>query len=500
MCNIGKSFSGSRALNRVSFDLQPGEIHALVGENGAGKSTLIKILAGVYPSAEHEGEIRIRGAARKFRGVRDSAKAGVAVVHQEIPTVPEMSIAENVLLGRTSQRMGIVQWNELYTTAAKILAELGLKLDTRLPVGGLGVGLKQMIEIAKALSRHANILVLDEPTAALGFAEAKGLFALLSDLRERGLGIIYISHRLEEVFRLSDRITVLRDGCLIGTHSTTEIGHDDVIRMMVGRDLAGTFTAPMRGLKKVVFEARNITARDRTTNRMVVDDVSLTVREGEILGIAGLVGAGRSELLMCLYGAYPGCVTGQLLVDGKKVSITRPSEAIRNGMSLVSEDRKRYGLVLEHSILHNMTMPALSEFSRGFVIDQAREIAACSAMFQRLGIKGASMFASVGSLSGGNQQKVVLAKCLLTKPRVLLLDEPTRGVDVGAKQEIYAEIERLARAGMAVIMVSSELPEILSLSDHVLVMAGGGIVTRFTRANATAEAVMAAASGATRPA
>lgn len=499
MRDISKRFSGTRALNGVSFDLRCGEIHAIVGENGAGKSTLIKILGGVYPHSEHDGEIRILGEAKKFCRVQDSAKAGIAVVHQEIPMVPEMNVAENISLGHSPQRWGIVQWNQLHSTAADALQELGLRLDPRTPVRDLGVGLRQMVEIAKALSRQARILVLDEPTAALGDAETHTLCNLLCVLRERGLGIIYISHRLEEVFEMSDRISVLRDGSMITTQRTRDLNPDAVISIMVGHEMETRMAKPEYSPGNVVLEARHVTARDRITERIVVNDVSFSVKQGEILGIAGLVGAGRSELLMSLYGAYRGQVSAEFRINGADVSIREPSDAIQHGISLVTEDRKRDGLALDHSILHNMTITALPRLSGRFMCNEWREIAECSTMLKRFHIKAYSLFTRVAALSGGNQQKVVFSKCLLTEPRVLLLDEPTRGIDIGAKQEIHLEIEKLAKSGMAVVLVSSELSEILRLSDRILVLSEGRLAGQFTRATASPEAVMACAAGAEMP-
>lgn len=492
---IGKSFPGVRALDGVTFDLHSGELHALVGENGAGKSTLMKILGGVYPYPSYEGDIRVDDQVRHFRSVRDSEKAGIAIVFQELSLVPELTVGENIFLGREPGRLGVVRWDELYSKAAKLLNELRLDVNPRAQVSQLGTGRQQLVEIAKALSQDAHILVLDEPTAALTDAEAEGLFGVLADLKQRGIGMIYISHRLEEVLRLSDRVTVLRDGKSIGTSDIAGLTQQQIISRMVGREVSQIFPVSKRTPGEVVLEARHITSEESSSGKRMVNDVSFSVRRGEVLGIAGLMGAGRTELLMSLFGAFPGKVTGEIVVDGKAVKIVRPADAIAHGIGFVTEDRKRSGLVLDQTILRNMTLTALPKLSNRFTTNESREIAASGPMSESLRIKASSLFTVAGTLSGGNQQKVVLGKWLLNTPRVLLLDEPTRGIDVGAKQEIYAVIEKLAEAGMAVIMVSSELPEVLGLSDRVLVLHEGQVTGEFTGAEATPEAVMACATG-----
>jgi D-xylose transport system ATP-binding protein len=496
MLGISRRFPGVLALDGVTYDLRPGEIHALVGENGAGKSTLIKILGGVYPHGTFEGRIVVDGEPRRFLGVRDSEEAGIAVVHQELSLVPEFSIAENIFLGREPRRFGFIQYEDLYSAAQRLLDALELRLDPHVPVRHLGIGQQHLVEIAKALSRDARILVLDEPTAALTGAEADVLFGILERLRERGVGIIYISHKLAEVFRLADRITVLRDGAVVGTDATNTLDPQRVIARMVGRDVSDRFPVTDRQPGPVVFEARNVTVEDpNAPGKLFVDDVSFSVRRGEVLGIAGLVGAGRSELMMALFGAHPGRRAGALCVDGEPVSIRTPADAIRLGIGFVTEDRKRFGLLLEQTIVENLTIAALKRISGPFMTDVDAETAAAQRSMSELHIRAASPFTVTGTLSGGNQQKVVLGKWLLTNPRVLFLDEPTRGIDVGAKQEIYAEINRLAAEGLALVLVSSELPEVLGLSDRVLVLREGRVTGRFARAEATAESVMACATG-----
>jgi D-xylose transport system ATP-binding protein len=494
MQDIVKSFPGVRALDGVSLDLYPGEIHALVGENGAGKSTLIKILAGVY--TEYGGSISIAGQRRRFRSVRESEDAGVAVVFQELSLVPELTVGENIFLGREPARLGVVQWDELYSRASKLLSELGLDLNPRSRIGGLGTGTQQLVEIAKALSHKARILVLDEPTAALAEAEAEGLFAILNNLCAQGIGIIYVSHRLQEVFRLSQRVTVLRDGRTISTDPTGLIDEPQVIARMVGRQVSQIFPVSRRSPGAVLLEARHISAEDPAVHgKLVVNDVSFTAHRGEVLGIAGLMGSGRTELLMSLFGSLPGRVSGSVLIKGQQVEVKSPAQAIEHGIGFVTEDRKRSGLILDETILANITLPSLRRVSGRFLRNESREIAASRPLFEDMRIKAASMFTLTGTLSGGNQQKVVLAKWLMNQAQVLFLDEPTRGIDVGAKKEIYAMIDKLAQAGLAVVMVSSELPEVLGLCDRILVLHQGRISGEFTREQASPEAVMACATG-----
>jgi D-xylose transport system ATP-binding protein len=499
MRDITKSFPGVRALDGVSFDLHAGELHALVGENGAGKSTLMKVLGGVYPFGSYGGEVVIDGGVRRFTSVRDAENAGIAVIFQELSLIKGLTIGENIFLGREPRRFGIIRWEELYSRAQKLLDELNLTLDPRTPVGHLGIGQQQLVEIAKALSQEARILVLDEPTAALTGEEVETLFRILRDLRARGVGMIYISHKLDEVFRMSDRITVLRDGRTVGTKPAKELDEGRVIALMVGREVGDIFPEAEHERGEVIFEARNMTVEDpNVTGKLLVRDVSFKVRRGEVLGVAGLMGAGRSELLMGIFGAWPGRVTGEVYVEGKRVSINRPSDAIGQGVGFVTEDRKRFGLVLDQTILNNMTLAGLRRLSGRFVTDVDAEAAAGERAKRELRVKANSVFTVVGTLSGGNQQKVVLAKWLLTNPRVLFLDEPTRGIDVGAKQEIYAQINRLAKEGLAIVLVSSELPEVLGLSDRVIVLHEGRVTGEFRREEASPEAVMSCATGHTR--
>jgi ABC-type sugar transport system ATPase subunit len=501
MRKITKSFPGVKALDGVSLDLNAGEIHALVGENGAGKSTLIKILAGVYPHPEYGGEIFLEGSERRFANVRESEDAGIAVIYQELSLVKDLSVAENIFLGREPRRFGVINWEELYSRAQKLLGDLHVAIDPRTPVRNLGIGQQQLTEIAKALSQSARILVLDEPTAALTDAEVETLFDILENLRARGVAMIYISHKLNEVFSISERITVLRDGRTISTDATKELDEARVIAKMVGREVDQIFPAAKHDRGEVVFEARNVVVEDPSVpGKLPVNRVGFSARKGEVLGIAGLMGSGRSELLMAIFGAHTGRRSAEIFVDRKQIEVREPSDAIKHGIGFVTEDRKRYGLILDQTILKNMTLAGLRRLSGRFVTDEDAEVAAGERAARDLRIKATSVFTVASTLSGGNQQKVVLAKWLLTNPRVLFLDEPTRGIDVGAKQEIYAQINQLAERGLAIILVSSELPEVLGLSDRVIVLHEGRITGEFTRQEATPEVVMSCAMGHLRSA
>ncbi len=496
MREITKEFPGVKALDGVAFDLHEGEFHALVGENGAGKSTLMKVLSGVYPYGTYTGDIVVDGEVRQFHNIRQAEDAGIAIIFQELSLVKELTVAENIFLGREPSRFGVINWSAVYSRSAKILKDLKLPLNPRTQVGNLGIGQQQLVEIAKALSHNARILVLDEPTAALTESEVETLFGILRDLKNRDVGMIYISHKLGEVFEMSDRITVLRDGATVATESTLALTKDKVISMMVGREVGDIFPQITHDLGDVALEVRNLTAYDPDVpGKKLVDDVSFSVRKGEVLGIAGLMGAGRSELLMVIFGAWLGRNAGETYVEGKKINIGSPSDAIENGIGFVTEDRKRFGLVLDQTILDNSTLAGLKRISGVFVTHRSREMVATKKVMKSLRVKARSPMTITGTLSGGNQQKVVLGKWLLTEPKVLFLDEPTRGIDVGAKQEIYAEINKLASSGVAIVMVSSELPEVLGLADRIIVLHEGKLTGEFLKSEATPEKVMVAATG-----
>lgn len=493
---ITKEFPGVRALDGVTLDLRQGEFHALVGENGAGKSTLMKVLSGVHPHGAYGGSIRVGGQEKRFHSVRDAAEAGIAIIFQELSLVKELTVGENIFLGREPSKLGVIAWSELYERARGILAELGLDIDPRISVGTLGIGQQQLVEIAKALSQNAKILVLDEPTAALTDAEVDLLFSILRGLKSRGVGMIYISHRLDEVFRMSDRTTVLRDGKTVGTSPAKDLTVDRVIAMMVGREVGDIFPRASHTFGETMLRVSGLTAFDEADDsKCILQNVSFDVRAGEVVGIAGLMGSGRSELLMNVFGAWNGRRRGTIEIDGRTLAIQNPSDAIEAGIGFVTEDRKRFGLLLDQTIRENMVLAGLRRISGRFITHKARETAAAASAMTSLKVKASSPATVTGALSGGNQQKVVLGKWLLANPKVLLLDEPTRGIDVGAKQEIYAEINRLAKEGLAIVMVSSELPEVLGLSDRIVVLHDGRVAAQFSKSEATPEKVMAAATG-----
>jgi D-xylose transport system ATP-binding protein len=506
---ITKTFPGIRALDGVDFDLRAGEIHALVGENGAGKSTLLRVLGGAHPHPTYEGEVAIDGRLRRFRSVHDAEAAGVVVVFQELSLVGPLSIAENIALGHEPHRFGIVDRQAMHAHAASALAALHVTLDTGVPVERLGLGLQQLVEIAKALARDARVLVLDEPTAALTTGEVHALFQVLARLRERGIGIVHVSHRLDEVFRLADRITVLRDGRSVGGADVPALDEAAVVSMMVGRSVGTLFPGPRPAPGGVVLDVTHLSVEDPHGGarpigdpaqpggggRWLVRDMTFGVRAGEVLGIGGLIGAGRTELLLAIFGAAPGRRTGTVAVGGARLAGRSPAEAMQHGVALLGEDRARLGLFPELSVQENLTLAALRRLSGPVLTSPEGEHAAAVRSVRDLGIRPADPAVRAGTLSGGNQQKVLLGRWLLTTPRVLLLDEPTRGVDVGAREEIYAWIDRLARQGLAIVMVSSDLPELIGLSDRILVLRHGRAAAAFTRATVTPEAVIAAAAG-----
>jgi D-xylose transport system ATP-binding protein len=496
--SITKDFPGVRALDRVSLELEKGEVHALVGENGAGKSTLIKILSGFYPYGSYAGEIFLRDAPAHFPDMRAAEREGIAVIAQELALVPQMTVAENLMLGREPTTRGLIRWDRLRSAAREALARVGSDLDCDAPVQTLGVGHQQIVEIAKALDKRSEVLVLDEPTAALPEADALRLLDLVRDLRIRGVSSIYVSHRLEEVFAIADRITVLRDGRAVATEPTGDWTPGRVIAAMVGRELEGLSARPSFSPGDIALSVEGWQVEDPVNpGRLVLDGVSLTVRAGEIVGVAGLMGSGRSALVSSLFGLARGRVDGRLMLRSRteEAPFRHPAEAIRAGLALVSEDRKRSGLVPEASVLENMTLPTLDRFRRSGFLDDAARARFAREQIETLAIKTPSAAARVSQLSGGTQQKVVLGKWLLAKPRILLLDEPTRGIDVGTKAEIHRLIGRLASEGVAILLVSSDLPELLSLSHRVVVLWQGRLAASLSSADATPEAVMSAATG-----
>jgi D-xylose transport system ATP-binding protein len=481
--NLTKKFPGVTALSEVSFDLVEGEVHALCGENGAGKSTLIKLLSGIHPHGSYEGSFEVQGDEAQFAGIADSAKAGVSVIYQELALVDEMSVAENIYLGCEPVRWGgLVDWPRMFREAKALLDRFKVELDPATLVKDLGVGQKQLVEIVKALGKNSKILILDEPTAALAEHEVQVLLDILRDLRRRGIACIYISHKLEEVFAIADRITVLRDGRSITTLRAAETNRAEVISKMVGRELGDLFPRRASTPGEVLMSVEKLCVQDESGHERL-HEVSFELRAGEVLGIGGLMGAGRTELLMHLYGAWGTRSTGVVKLAGRELKGGDPVRALRDGLALVSEDRRRYGLILEEEI----------SFTRGGLVNRSLEAKRNRGMFDQLQVKATGLEAVVGRLSGGNQQKVVIGKALLTEPRMVMLDEPTRGIDVGAKIEIYELINRLTGEGKAVLLVSSELPELIGMSDRILMLNEGRIGGEFSRAEATQEKLMQAA-------
>lgn len=493
--NVTKDFPGTRALDDVCMQVIQGEIHGLCGENGAGKSTLMKILSGTHPCGSYEGEILFDGEPIRFAGIRDSEARGIRIIHQEMALVKEMTVTENIFLGAEKARFGIIDQMRMYSETRELLGRFGLNVPGSALVGTLGVGQQQMVEIAKALRGHVRLLILDEPTSALNDAEVENLMRTLRELKAAGVTCIYISHKLRELFDIADRITVLRDGRCIGTSPTTEVTEDEIIAMMVGRAPTGRFPPKTRKAGKVMMSVRNWTVKDPENRELyAVRDVSFDVRAGEILGISGLMGSGRTELLQSLFGEYGFQPSGEIEIEGKKSRIRSARDAIALGMGLVTEDRKNTGLILMHSVTHNITLPSLPNLCNGPVVDTVSELAATLEIIKELSIKVPSVESKVETLSGGNQQKVSIGKWLMTKPRILMLDEPTRGIDVGTKYQVYELMDRLAAAGIAIIMASSDLPEVLGMSDRVLVMHEGAMAGIVDSSEANPERIMSLAT------
>ena len=485
---IRKAFSGLVALHDATLTLRAGSVHALVGENGAGKSTLIKVLAGVY--TPDEGEILLDGRPVSFANPAQARDAGVAVIYQEPTLFPDLSVAENIFMGRHPRdpRLRRIQWAELHRAVAELLGQVGLHLDPRERVRGLSVADQQLVEVAKALSLHARVLVMDEPTASLTPGEVERLFGIVNRLRDQGVAIVFIGHRLEEIFAVSDRITVLRDGQYVGSYDTAALDPPKVVSLMVGRALNTLYEREHGDLGPVALRVAGLGRAG------VFEDISFEVRRGEIVGLAGLVGAGRSEVARAIFGIDP-LDAGEVWLDGRSVRFSSARAAVSAGLAYVPEDRQAQGLILPLPIAHNVTLPLLREMARGGLLQPRKERHLAEEYGRRLRLRARSVRQPARDLSGGNQQKVVLAKWLATRPHVLILDEPTRGIDVGAKAEVHRLMGELAAAGLAILMISIELPEILAMSDRILTMREGRLVGEFARDEATPERVMAAAAG-----
>lgn len=494
MRGITKEFPGVKALQDVNLKVARGEIHSICGENGAGKSTLMKVLSGVYPHGTYEGEIHYNGKEVTFNDIRASEHVGIVIIHQELALSPYLSIAENIFLGNEQSRAGWINWNETNAKATELLKRVGLKESATTRVMDIGVGKQQLVEIAKALSKDVKLLILDEPTSALNDDDSAHLLGLMRQLKEQGITCIMISHKLNEIEAISDSVTIIRDGKTIETldFHAEEVTEDRIIRGMVGRDLDSRYPEHVSTVGEEIFRIEDWTVHHPTQHdRVVIDNASLTLRRGEVVGLAGLMGAGRTELAMSVFGrAYGSSIKGRIFKDGKEIHLRQISDAIEHGIAYVSEDRKRYGLNLIMDIKQNTTAAALDKVSARGWIDANQEFKVADEYRVSMNTKAPSVASIVGKLSGGNQQKVVLSKWIFTDPDVLILDEPTRGIDVGAKYEIYTIINRLADEGKAILVISSELPELLGICDRIYALSEGRITGEVPRAEATQELMM----------
>ncbi|HEX7555882.1 MAG TPA: multiple monosaccharide ABC transporter ATP-binding protein [Leptolinea sp.] len=494
MRNITKTFPGVKALDNVSFSVTQGEIHALVGENGAGKSTLMNVLSGVYPHGSYTGDIYFQGKECRFRDITESEAVGLVIIHQELALIPFLSIAENLFLGNERVKNGVIDWNESISKTKELTERVGLHESPNMLITNMGVGQQQLVEIAKALAKKVKLLILDEPTASLNESDSEKLLDLLLQLKEHGISSILISHKLSDVSKVADSITILRDGGTIETLDCKKdkITEDRIIRGMVGRDLTHRFPPREKNIGEIIFEVRDWNAYHPIhADRKVSNNVNINVRRGEVVGLSGLMGAGRTELAMSIFGRSYGIrISGTAYRDGKEVDISTIDKAISNGIAYATEDRKAYGLVLIQEIKDNITLANLDAISNGGVINEPKEMTVTTEYRSKLNIKCSSIRQLTLNLSGGNQQKVVLSKWLFAGPEILILDEPTRGIDVGAKYEIYTIINRLASEGKGIILISSELPEILGVCDRIYVMRDGKIVGEMPAKEASQEKVM----------
>lgn len=494
MRGITKVFPGVKALQNVNLDVRAGEIHAIVGENGAGKSTLMKVLSGVYPHGDYSGHIHYMGQECRFRGIHDSERLGIVIIHQELALVPLLSIAENIYLGNEQARLGVIDWHEVRRGAASLLRMVGLDEDPDTLITNIGVGKQQLVEIAKALSKKVKLLILDEPTASLSEKDSDALLELLIGFKAQGISSILISHKLNEVGKVADRITILRDGQTIETLDKDHISEDRVITSMVGRTLDDRYPARTPNIGEVIFEVKNWVAYHPIhADRQVIKGVDLNVRRGEVVGIAGLMGAGRTEFAMSVFGkSYGRHISGEVYLHGKKIDVSTVGKAVGHGLAYATEDRKTYGLNLIDHIKHNTTIANLKGVSTAGVIDDIAELNVANDYRKRVNIRSSNVYQRTGNLSGGNQQKVVLSKWLFANPQVLILDEPTRGIDVGAKYEIYTIINKLAGEGKGILVISSEMPELLGICDRIYVMNEGRVVGEMAASGASQEKIMRA--------
>lgn len=493
MKNITKTFPGVKALDHVNLKIKEGEIHALCGENGAGKSTLMKVLSGVYPHGTYSGDILFNGEVCEFKNIKQSENLGIVIIHQELALIPYLSISENIFIGNEQTKHGIINFNETIVKTLDLLKIVGLNESPNTPVNQLGVGKQQLVEIAKALSKKVKLLILDEPTAALNENDSENLLNLMLEFKKQGMTSIIISHKLNEIAKVADSITILRDGKTIETLDMKKgVTEDRIIKGMVGRDLTNRYPEHTPNIGETILEVKNWTVQDENnSDRNVVDDVSFQIKSGEIIGIAGLMGAGRTELAMSLFGkAYGKKISGQIIKKGKELKLKNITQAIDNGIAYVTEDRKSYGLVLEEDIKTNITLANLGKISQKLVVNDNQEIIEAEQYRKKMNIKSPSILQKAMNLSGGNQQKVVLSKWIFAEPEILILDEPTRGIDVGAKYEIYSIINELADKGMGVLVISSELPEILGICDRIYVMREGTFTAEFDRNEASQEKIM----------
>nr|WP_280954176.1 multiple monosaccharide ABC transporter ATP-binding protein [Hoeflea marina] len=492
MQSITKTFPGVKALDQVSFTVEEGEIHALVGENGAGKSTLMKVLSGVYPAGSYDGQVVYDGKPAAFHTISDSERVGIIIIHQELALIPLLSVSENLFLGNEVSKNGIIDWPETFARTETLLEKVGLREAPTTMVEKLGVGKQQLIEIAKALSKDVRLLILDEPTAALQENDSQKLLDLLLELKAQGITSILISHKLNEVAKVADRLTVLRDGATVCTMTRDEISEDRIIRDMVGRDMAHRYPERKRNPGEVLMEVKNWNVwHPELADRKVIKNVSFNVRKGEIVGIAGLMGSGRTELAMSIFGkSYGRDITGSVTIGGRPAEVGRVKDAVAAGLAYVTEDRKGLGLVLDDPILRNISLANLPGISANGVINEAEEQKIAEGYRGAMNIRTPSVHQHVVNLSGGNQQKVVLSKWLFTGPQVLILDEPTRGIDVGAKFEIYGIMNKLAAEGRGVVMISSEMPELLGMCDRIYVMNEGALVGELSADEASQERIM----------